>query len=459
MPFPQKDREQLLQKHFNLDFPTMALAPKSSRSRGRTFNGAGSVSVIDGGRFQIKLYHAQPISIDELFRSMEWRSGEIISEECYYELKAKDVEGKEWAAEGLLPDSSSGPGGTVVTANAAKLILREKISPSRESQTHYLRITYGKAIKFPANTVVKTEKHVGHEARISSHHMSAAKFKVCDIQFEIEEDGGATVVSAQSDALRFDDKAISCIIDAFSFVTGSIEPWAVLEIWQDDHIETRLQTSPIDTKSSRIDRPVGDGRLSQAEACWRLFEKYLAYGLKSNDANGHPLGGLVRTVIAAGKGAVEVEALTLAVSTESLLADHFPAPKANDEVLKRNIKVTADLVNAAQNLDSGFRIRLLGTLNAMQFPRAKDVLTQLQKDGLIDSTLVKVYGELRNKSAHGVKVDWAEIQPFLNQCGSVLVLFYQLIFLKISYIGPYTDYGTYDYPLKTFTSILKPQDK
>ena len=52
-----------------------------------------------------------------------------------------------------------------------------------------------------------------------------------------------------------------------------------------------------------------------------------------------------------------------------------------------------------------------------------------------------------------------DLQTYINLCDSILVLFYQLIFLVIGYTGYYTDYSTYHYPNKKFDKNLSiPQE-
>ena len=64
----------------------------------------------------------------------------------------------------------------------------------------------------------------------------------------------------------------------------------------------------------------------------------------------------------------------------------------------------------------------------MKYPRAKDALISLKNQKLIEPLLHKAWDRLRNASAHGAVVDSTKIQEHLNDCQSVLVLFYQLIF-------------------------------
>src|SRR5690606_35794145 len=102
-----------------------------------------------------------------------------------------------------------------------------------------------------------------------------------------------------------------------------------------------------------------------------------------------------------------------------------------------------------------FQMRVLGMIGAMQRPRAKDILWTLKSEGLVEEKMIDTYWTLRNKLAHGGARSDVEFQEFVNQTETVLVLFYQLIFLATGYTGRYTDYGTYDYPVKKFEATLE----
>ncbi len=452
MPLDAKDIDALLQRNFVLDFPKLTFSPQnlSLATTEGIYTGSGYASLNDKGYFEIKSYHPEPVSIKEVFAPLHWKAGEIIKESLYYRLRATDIQGIEWSADGILPDWSTGPGGSMVVAKAVKLVFRE--SRQSKGSKNYLRIIFATRIKFPPNTVVKTEKLVNEKTRKRSHTLSVAQISSNAIDFEIEEEGNSTVLSAVSGSVLFDEKVINCIIDTFSFITGTTERWSLLEIAQGETIETRVQATNVDATRSRVGPPI-HGTVPNPDV-WRLFDQFLSFGLNSSTDDRHPLGPLVHSVISSGKSALEVEALTLSTSIESLLKTQFAELLSENAATERNIEVASKQIESTLTLDANFRKRVLGALSAMKSPRAKDFLAKLEELKLIEPTFVKVYGELRNKSAHGIGVEWAEIQSYLNQCSTMLVLFYQLIFLRIRYTGSYTDYGTYEYPRKDFMGNL-----
>lgn len=445
VPLNDNDKKSILSGALVLDCPVLELAPQSPSSTFSQYRGSGSVVINEAGHFDIKLYCPEQVPFDEVFAALNWKAGEIINESYYYRLTAVDWQGRRWQADGILLDPNTGPGGTVIIAKATKLTLQEE-SPISVTK-HFLRLAFASKIGFPANVFVMTEKHVGGAARGGKHELSVAQFSAAGIEFEVEEDTGATYLFAKSEDVPFDEQAIDCIIAAFAFVTGNLSRWSLLEMRH----ETRVQATSSDHKRSRIGPPIQTAPLNHD--VWVLFERYLSYGLKGAGAF-HPLGALVRGILASGTVAIEVEALILSVSVETLLTTHFSNVMPADPDTERNIKIAKSLVNAAICLDESFRNRLIGSLATMKKLRAKDVLVYLRDRQLLEAGLVKTYGELRNKSAHGVDVNWAELQSHLNQCGAVLVLFYQLVFLQIGYTGQYTDYATYGYPLHSFGKTL-----
>ena len=112
------------------------------------------------------------------------------------------------------------------------------------------------------------------------------------------------------------------------------------------------------------------------------------------------------------------------------------------------------LIRDAKDLSESSKSRLVGTINAMKNPRAKDVLIRLRDRKLISDNLIGAFDRLRNKLAHGGSLDSIDRQRDFNDCEALLVLFYQLIFLRIGYVGSYTDYSVFGWPLNKFEANL-----
>ncbi len=139
----------------------------------------------------------------------------------------------------------------------------------------------------------------------------------------------------------------------------------------------------------------------------------------------------------------------MAVSIEGLLKLCFhEIGLPNDEFMKR-IKKANDEINKG-GIDENLKSRLQGVLGSMKMPRAKDRLYCLRQSGIVEERLVKSWDNMRNSSAHSDSIDLSEIQNYLNDCSAMCVLFYQLIFYTIGYVGEYTDCSIYGFPNKKY---------
>lgn len=442
------EKAGFLRQSFRLDCPSLKLSPESSINPGRAYNGPGCIYLNEAGHFEVKLYPPEVILQTEWYSSIpRWKAGEVIDKKYSYKLSGRDIRNRIWEGEGILLDIDSGPGGTLIFGKARHVFYKEDL----DFEVNYLKIYYGAPISFSANTYVRTEATVGDQSRGMRQRLSLAKFVSCDIEFEVEEDDGVVTLTAKSQALAFDDKLVHRVVDSFAFVTGNLTPWSILEVGKEKQIMTRFQAHKIEDEPSKIGPPIAVSRAGNE--IWLLFEKFLSYGIKNPEQVHHPLGRFTGAVLDCGTSGLEVRALVLSVSVESLLAMCFSEFKHNID-LKSTIQSAKELIKSAIAFDGTFKERLLGLINSMNNPRAVDLLFQLRNRQLLDPTLVRTYLKLRNKSAHGVGIDWAKVQSYLNQCGAVLVLFYQLIFLRIGYTGSYTDYGTNGYPLKKFEVTL-----
>ena len=402
------------------------------------------------GYFDIKLYYSKSIPIEEVFETSSWRAGEVIDEKYYYDLQATDIQGRLWEASGIIPTRDTGPGGAIIYGKASQI--EHRAEDRSNSQNNFMRLIFNSDINFSTNSVVETEKQIGGKIRNQKWDSSAAKFSASGIEFEVENESGVTYLSACSKDVSFADKVIDGVFDAFCFVTGYMQSWSLLEMRDGSVHVVKVRPSWPDTKKGRVGPPLSSD--SHVKDYWIIFGKYLAYHLETCDEQNISIGALIRAVQFAGKSALEVEALTLSVSVESLLKEEFGNILEKDELLIEQITKLKSLIKNTGELDKNFKKRIKGLLGGMPNPRAIDFLYWMRNQGLLEEDLVKAYGDLRNRAAHGEGVNWADIQVHINRCASVLVLFYQLIFLAIGYTGKYVDYGTYNYPVREFKSSL-----
>ena len=302
--------------------------------------------------------------------------------------------------------------------------------------------------------LVKEQETVGDKTRRLKTSIRLARFEAINIDFEIEVRDGYTVLSAATDEIELNDININRIFEAFCFVTANPEPWSILIIIRNGAIETRVRAVKTKKIKSRTPPPISFQKIQENKSVWQLFESYLKHGTSNNVDFYHPISRLFYSILESGKASLDVEALTLSVSIESLLNDELSHLYSISSELNKNIECVEQIINESETLDADFKNRMQGSISAMKKARAKDILFVLRDGELVDRELVKTYGELRNKTAHGARDSGADIQNYFNQVSAVLVLFFQLVFLIIKYNGEYTDYGSYQYPTKIFEGRL-----
>jgi len=447
-----QDIEEFLKGQFALDCPRVELAPCVPSSKKTTLLGSGSISLNKDGYFDLKVYFPDSFSIDEVFERLNWEAGKVIGDDAYYNLKAYELSGSIWEAERFIPDRNSGPGGSMIVGKIPELCQKEE--KHSESHKEWIQFHFIEIIKVPLNTVVKEKETVGETTRKMKSSIRLARFAASSIDFEVEESEGHTKLSAVSDTVEFKELTINRIFESFCFVTSNSESWSVLVIKSKEATETRIRAVNPNALKSRIPPPIGFQRLQTTDSVWRLFDCYLTHVLLNEEDYFHPISQELYSIIESGKASLDVEALTLSVSIESLLKKELCTLYKITAELTKNICVAKDIVLESEVLDEDFKNRVIGALSAMKNARAKDILFALRHNGLVDKELTKTYGDLRNKSAHGAKSSGADVQNHFNRVSAVLVLLYQLLFLIIKYEGEYTDYGTYGYPIKQFSEKL-----
>lgn len=445
-----QELESILNKDFSIDCPRIDLVPSREEPAKSQYAGAGSLTLSKEGYFKLKLYIGDQLPFQEVFERLNWESGKIISEDFYYNLTAKDISGRTWVAEGVLPERNTGPHGSIIIGKIKQISFCSELSIIKKN---YLQIMFEGEIKVPLNTVVKTAKTVGDQIRTMSSSVCLANFISSEIDFEVEKRDGWTILTAISDSVLFDNITISRIVETFQFITAQTQSWSVMEIRRDNSQEFRVRANETYLNKSRVFSPISYSTIDPSNNVWILFDKFFSYIIKNKSESWHPVFSLVHAVIESGKSSIEVEALTLSVAIESLLRDSFSGINKNDDELISNISCVIKLIEHTNMLSSNFKKRLLGSINSMKNARAKDYLSILVNQNLLSEKLVKIYGKRRNKSAHGISIKWGDLQNFINQCSALLVLFYQLIFLRVGYTGLYTDYSTYNYPQKEFKPI------
>ncbi len=444
--------DDFLKGNFELNCPKIEITPVLATANRKALTGSGVISINDNGYFNIKVFFPETFTLSETFESQKWEAGKIIDDEYFYNLIAYDINGQVWYADHFIPDRSSGPNGSIIIGKVPELYRVQEYPTS--TNKNYLQLFFNETIDVPLNTAVKEQIQIGDKTRDVKHSLRIARFNCLGIEFEIDTANGNTVISAVSDKIDFTDVVINRIFESFRFVTAHPKSWSMLSIISNGKKETRIKAIHKSLVKTRIQAPINYQNKFQNENVWKLYGLYLSFILKNTENTQHPLSDLYHSILESGKASLDVEALTLSVSIESLLKDELNDIYSLSSTLIKDIKKDVKRLDKSKTLSDEYKTRLKGVLSSMGNARAKDILIVLRDKSIIDGGLVSTYSKLRNKTAHGTRVSGADIQNYFNQTSAVLVLFYHLVFLLIGYKGEYADYGTYDYPTKEFSSEL-----
>jgi hypothetical protein len=449
--------EEFLDGRLVLDCPKITLYPCLRAPDKKPLVGAGTIAADQPGEFLLKVFFGEAFALEDTFVSLNWEAGQVIGVEHYYNLEACDIAGIMWTSERLLPDRSVGPEGSMIKSTFRDL--RHTAHGQYRTQGTTVKFYFNDLVKVPMNTVIKEETSIEGKARSLRSGLMIARFSSEGVKFEVDNHSGKTVLRADFEQSEVPRSQVNRVFEAFCFVLARTNSWSVLVRLDANEQTTWLRAVKPEPERSRIGAPLNISHHLAARYVWKLFDKYFRHITRDSDSACHPVSLLSRAVFESGKASLDVQALTLCVKVESLLTDEMKGLYAVSDELKEDISIATKLITDSEALSSSFRKRVLGSLGAMRHPRAKDLLAELEKRCLIDSAGAKTYGKLRNQMAHGSQEPNPDVQELLNQAGSVLVLFYQLVFLIVDYQGGFSEYGEYGYPIKEFSGKLAQGEK
>ena len=276
-----------------------------------------------------------------------------------------------------------------------------------------------------------------------------ARFQAAGFGFEIRKEEGGISVHGHSKWEPITYSTPMRIHEALQFVLGRVLRWSVLEIQAGGGTLTRVSAVPDNRHKTRVGPPIAYRGIDKDGFIWTLFDRYLTYALPYREELYHPVFGLFHSIIESGAASLEAEMLASSVGIEALLKEAFGYFGQPTETLSHEIKAVRKGI-CGMSITPSMKQRVLGSLSSMLSLSPKDQLYAMKNAGLIEERLIKAWGKLRNKAAHGTIIDPTEIENYVRLCDSNIVLFYQLLFLAIGYSGVYTDYSTVGYRDRIF---------
>jgi len=179
-----------------------------------------------------------------------------------------------------------------------------------------------------------------------------------------------------------------------------------------------------------------------AEDVWNLFDCFLKYIYLQENEGRHRIAAYVHQIIRSEDAVLELQCLVVAVAVEGLLKTEFETSDSADHI-RESISQLTMAIDGTSVADE-VKKRAIGAISGLRTTRPYDKLLELSERGLIPLEEVRAWKALRNSATHADKFGSSNFQEYLNKYYQVLTLFNRLVFLKIGYVGHFTNYGKYE---------------
>lgn len=441
-----------LQKYIELNFiyelPEIVIKQRSSKSP-KIYKGPGSINQDENGKLILKMYSKSPESPEFLFNTKS-HPGKIIDDSEYYDITAKDMYGFTWNSEKVSIGKHYGQGGKflIIFAELHQIDCESHLYEVETKSS--LILAFNNDLQLPVAPFIETPEIKQNEFYKNVRVYCA--LKVRDYQIIVFNQSNWIEVNINSKSSNLPENVDLRICEALQFITYTKLNWFYYEKFEGKKNYQKLNN----INSYNVIRgstPPFIINFTSSEPNWKIFKLYLDYILDYPIPNKyHPISSLLNLIIQAEKLPIESRFQTICICVESILNSEFNLEIEDDSKLKDNQITIVNFID--EKVDEEYRERLKGLLAQLSNTRPVDKLYKLAKDKLIEERLIKDWEYLRNRTLHGERIQTGRLQDYLNKYYSSLALFYKLIFLKIGYIGLYTDYSISGWPNMEIKAIF-----
>lgn len=421
--------------------------------------GSGDIWIDSGGKIQFKIICVVPESNREALDPWNTPAGVIIPDDQYFDLLIRDVFGRAWSAERILPDNTVfGPDGDVITG-AVDSVQHVENLPITASGWNVKWWTL-RGFQFPENELTKTRTSVARGKRQpNSGSRNVWSFRCLGLNFLLTPDNAGVLVESWEPQCSPEEFLSVRILETLQFVLGEPIGWVVQQERRGEVIVTTVTRTDGLSGRGKVSSPIGKRAIWEKGKVTtnyhrKLFERYLRHVRTSPDRQ-HHLWGLINTITQVSSAYIDVQALTVTVAVEALLKREFSALGAPTPRLKSAIESAQQHICAWRG-DSAVEDRLPGLSGMLSQVRPQDILEALARKKAINPQYIKAWKRLRNMNAHDFQSGKMRMEEFTSLLSQMTVLLYQIIFASIGYRGLYIDYATPGWPKRRYPDELGP---
>ncbi|HKV13360.1 MAG TPA: hypothetical protein VJ725_34785 [Thermoanaerobaculia bacterium] len=416
----------------------MALVPVVEDGRSH-YKGSGFLTFGDGG-FDFKLLADQGYDPGSIFQSAVAKPGQFLGDSDYYTLHATDINHRVWQSSEVFPKLQKAAG--IVASGRVDWI--RSVTPHQLSvKKNVVQLWFPEKLPLPYDQAVHSVSRVGEKIVGGASRAGATSFSSSGYDLSFGTSEGWTTIEA-SKVGELPGKLPACLQESLAFVLGRSIQATIIQEFDSNQITTTILPARANAYTSHSYPPLA--YLSPADAVWRLYESFFRYSVE-REGQVLSLSTILQYIFRLFGAPLDALALALGVAVEGLLKTEYSAtakpPSSTLAELKR-----AEEILKESDLSSSIVSRIVGSIGNMKSPSAKDRLFALAQSGVILPSQVAAWSKLRNSTAHAANHEFDD--AFLSLCHKVLVLLYCLVFNLLGYAGPFTDYGTLEWPEREY---------
>ncbi len=425
---------------FTLELPEIIISQRKQNNP-NIYTGPGSIYQNKNGQLLLKLYSKSSESSTSFFNN-NLEPGKIIADKEYYNVKALDMYGHTWVSNRVRIDKHYGQGGKY-------LIIFSRINQIGSEQelreieiNSSLTLFLNKKIKLPSAPFIEDKTIL--ENKFYKNVRIFSNLLIRDYKITFLERSNWIEILASSRKSKLPENIDLRICEALQFITFTKLNWFYYEKFEGKTNNQKLNNINF-YNINRGSTPPFRINFTSSEPNWRLFKLYLDHILDYTIPNKyHPISSLLNLIIQAEKLPIETRFQTICICVESILNSEFDLEIEVDSKLKENQTNIVRFID--EKVDKEYRDRLQALVAQLSNTRPVDKLYSLANDKLIEERLIKDWKDLRHRIIHGERIQTERLQDYMNKYYSSLTLFYKLIFIKIRYVGLYTDYSISGWP-------------
>lgn len=439
-----KEIESILDSKLILEFFEIGLT-QMKQNIPRKYRGPGSIWQDSDGFLRLKMYHKYVTNDEEMTEingalgGNDLAVGEIIGEDHYFSLEAKDTQGRIWKEEGVWVTGNldSRAAGRVIDAKLQQITAIADCKTQEDKAKLHVSAIVQDGYRLPYNEIDETE---------AKSTRNICKLNVCGETCEIRKRKNNLEISAAIPSAQKAEQYSNLLVQALSIGTGNFLYPLVQVISAGGKRITSIYARKSDGSSAKLLTPFP---LENPHGSTNLEAFVSKYITKIGEPYS-PIFGYWFRILGESSGELENMALVLTTCIEGTIKKYYPDYGLPDSEFLGQVTEAIEILKTS-HIEKRAKDRILSTLNSAKKPSTKNALREFAKNGVISESLVNIWVRLRNKSAHAdqLKRNKQELQKFLDDVHGAHELFYVLLLFRVGYEGEYFQYSKGGWPVSS----------